>query len=108
MAMSTTRKIVLVISSIVLALVLIVVVGIAIIASAFGGKRPSIEDNSVLTLKVSGSLPDYVPDDPLRRLLHGQTQSLSSLHAQFRTAQVDKRINALLLYMDSCEDGCAQ
>jgi len=44
--MSTTRKIVLIISSIVLALVLIVVVGIAIIASAFGGKRPSIEGNS--------------------------------------------------------------
>src|SRR5947207_9824782 len=108
MAMSTTRKIVLIISSIVLALVLIVVVGIAIIASAFGGKRPSIEDNSVLTLKVSGSLPDYVPDDPLRRLLGGQPQSLSSLLAQFRKAKVDKRITAVLLDIDISEVGWAK
>src|SRR5438067_898940 len=108
MAMSTTRKIVLVISSIVLALVLIVVVGIAIIATAFGGKSPSIEDNSVLTLKVSGSLPDYVPDDPLRRLLSGQPQSLSSLLAQFRKAKVDKRITAVLLDIDISEVGWAK
>src|SRR5213080_374986 len=108
MAMSTTRKIVLVISSIVLALVLIVVVGIAIIATAFGGKRPSIEGNSVLTLKVSGSLPDYVPDDPLRRLLRGQPQSLSSLLAQFRKAKVDKRITAVLLDIDISEVGWAK
>src|SRR5438874_4037285 len=108
MAMSTTRKIVLVISSIVLALVLIVVVGIAIIATAFGGKRPSIEDNSVLTLKVSGSLPDYVPDDPLRRLLRGQPQSLSSLLAQFRKAKVDKRITAMLLDIDISDAGWAK
>src|SRR5438067_532682 len=108
MAMSTTRKIVLIISSIVLALVLIVVVGIAIIATAFGSKRPSIEDNSVLTLKVSGSLPDYVPDDPLRRLLGGQPQSLSSLLAQFRKAKVDKRITAVLLDIDISEVGWAK
>src|SRR5436190_16798812 len=108
MAMSTTRKIVLIISSIVLALVLIVVVGIAIIATAFGSKRPSIEDNSVLTLKVSGSLPDYVPDDPLRRLLGGQPQSLSSLLAQFRKAKVDKRISAVMLDIDMSEAGWAK
>src|ERR1041385_8676858 len=108
MAMSTTRKVVLVISSIVLALVLIVVVGIAIIASAFGSKRPSIEDNSVLTLKVSGTLPDYVPDDPLRKLLGGQPQSLSSLLAQFRKAKVDKRITAVMLDIDMSEAGWAK
>src|ERR1041384_7996717 len=108
MAMSTTRKIVLIISSIVLALVLIVVVGIAIIATALGGKRPSIEDNSVLTLKVSGALPDYVPDDPLRKLLGGQPQSLGSLLAQFRKAKVDKRITAVLLDVDISEVGWAK
>ncbi len=108
MAMSTTRKVVLIISSIVLALVLIVVVGIAIIASAFGGRRPSIEDNSVLTLKVSGALPDYVPDDPLRKFLGGQPQSLSSLLAQFRKAKVDKRITAVLLDIDMSEAGWAK
>ena len=108
MAMSTTRKVLLIVGGIVLALVLVVVIGIAIIASALGGNRPSIEANSVLTLKVSGALPDYVPDDPLRRLFGGQPQSLSSLLAQFRKAKVDKRITAVLLDIDMSEAGWAK
>src|SRR6266571_5332150 len=105
MAMSTGRKVALIISSIVLGLILIVVLGIAIIFSAIGGRRPSIQDNSVLALKVSGSLPDYVPDDPLRRLFGGQPQSLSSLLAQFRKAKVDKRISAVMLDIDMPPNG---
>src|SRR5690242_11692167 len=97
MAMSTTRKVVLTISGIVLALILIAVVGLAIIVSIFRGSPPSIRDNSVLALKMSGPLPDYVPDDPIRRIFGGQPQSFSSLMAQFRKAKVDKRITAIML-----------
>ena len=108
MAMSKTRKVVLIISSIVLGLVMIVVFGIAIVVSAVRGKRPSIQDNSVLALKISGSMPDYVPDDPFRRLFGGQPQSLGSLMAQFRKAKVDKRITAVLLDIDMSEAGWAK
>src|SRR6266567_3827255 len=108
MAMSKTRKVVLIISGIVIALVLVFLLGIAIIVSAIRGNRPSIRDNSVLALKVSGSLPDYVPDDPLRKLFGGQPQSLSSLLAQFRKAKVDKRISAVLLDIDMPEEGWAK
>src|SRR5215470_8403042 len=108
MAMSTNRKIVLIISGIVLALFLIVMVGLAIIVSLVRGTRPSIRDNSVLALNVSGPLPDYVPDDPIRRLLGGQTQSLSSLVTQFRKAKVDKRITAVLLDVDASDIGWAK
>jgi protease-4 len=108
MAMSKTRKVVLIISSIVIGLVLIVVLGIAIIVSAVRGKRPSIRDNSVLALKISGPLPDYVPDDPIRRLFGGQPQSLNSLMAQFRKAKVDKRITAVMLDIDMSEAGWAK
>src|SRR5437899_1248824 len=101
MAMSTTRKVVLIISGVVLALVLVFVVGIAIIVSLVRGNPPSIRDNSVLALKVSGPLPDYVPEDPLRRLFGGQPQSLSSLLTQFRKAKIDKRITAVLLDVDA-------
>src|SRR2546422_3897789 len=107
MAMSTTRKVVLTISGIVLALILIVVIGLAIIVSVFRGNRPSIRDNSVLALKVSGPLPDYVPDDPFRRIFGGQPQSLTSLIAQFRKAKVDKRITAIMLDVDASESGWA-
>ena len=108
MAMSTTRKVVLIISGILLGLVLIVVFGIAILVSALRGDRPSIQDNSVLALKISGSMPDYVPDDPFRRLFGGQPQSLGSLMAQFRKAKVDKRITAVLLDIDMSEAGWAK
>ncbi len=106
--MSKTRKVVLIISGIVIALVLVGVLGIAIIISAFRGNPPSIRDNSVLVLKVAGPLPDYVPDDPFRRLFGGQPLSLNSLLAQLRKAKVDKRITAVLLEIDMPETGWAK
>jgi protease-4 len=106
--MSTTRKVVLTISGIVIALALIAVVAIAILVSMVRGSRPSIRDNSVLALRVSGPLPDYVPDDPFRRLFGGQPQSLSSLLAQFRKAKVDKRITAIILDIDGSDAGWAK
>ena len=108
MAMSKTRKIVLIISAVVLGLVMIVVLGIAIVVSSLRGNRPSIQDNSVLTLRISGGLPDYVPDDPFRRIFGAQPQSLGSLLAQFRKAKVDKRISAVMLDIDMSEAGWAK
>src|SRR6266478_202474 len=106
--MSKTRKVVLIISGIVIALVLVGVLGIAIIVSAFRGNPPSIRDNSVLVLKVAGPLPDYAPDDPFRRLFGGQPLSLNSLLAQLRKAKVDKRISAVMLEIDMPETGWAK
>jgi protease-4 len=106
--MSTTRKVVLIISGIVIALVLVCVVGLAILVSLVRTNPPSIHDNSVLALKVSGPLPDYVPDDPFRRLFGGQPQSLSSLLAQFRKAKVDKRVTAVLLDIEASQTGWAK
>jgi protease-4 len=91
-----------------MALVLVCVVGIALIVSAVRGNPPSIRDNSVLALRVSGSLPDYVADDPFRRLFGGQPQSLSSLLAQFRKGKVDKRITAVMLDIDMSGAGWAK
>src|SRR5256884_792973 len=108
MAMSKTRKTVLIISAVVLGLVMIVVLGIAIVVSALRGNRPSIQDNSVLTLRISGALPDYVPDDPFRRIFGAQPQSLGSLLAQFRKAKVDKRITGVMLDINMSEAGWAK
>jgi protease IV len=108
MAMSTTRKTVLIIGGTLLGLVLIFVVGMAILVSAFRGDRPSIRDNSVLALRVSGSLPDYVPDNALNRLFGNPPQSLGSLMAQFRKAKVDKRISAMVLDIDASDTGWAK
>jgi protease-4 len=106
--MSTTRKVALIIGGIVLFLILVVVLCVALVMSAVRGNRPSIQDNSVLALRISGPLPDYVPDDPVRRIFGTPPQSLGSLMAQFRKAKVDKRITAVLLDIDMSEAGWAK
>ena len=100
MAMSRTRKTVLIITSIVVGLVLVALIGLALLVSAFRGNEPTIADNSVLTLHVAGPLPDYIPYDPLRKLFGGPDQSLSSLILQFKKAKVDKRIKIIILEID--------
>ncbi|MGZ5483088.1 MAG: signal peptide peptidase SppA [Pyrinomonadaceae bacterium] len=108
MALSTTRKVVLAITGIVLGVILIGFVVVAILVSAIRGEQPSIRENSVLTLRVSGPLPDYVPDNPLNRIFATPPQSLSSLLTQFRKAKTDKRIRAIILDIDASETGWAK
>ena len=108
MAMSKTRKTVLIISGILLGVILIGALAVALVVSAFRGKSPSIQDNSVLAVKISGSLPDYVPDDPFRRLLGGQPQDLKTVLTNLRKAKVDRRITAVMLDIDMSEAGWAK
>jgi protease-4 len=100
MAMSRTRKTILIITGIVAVLVLVALIGLALIISAFRRGEPNIRNNSVLALRVGGALPDYLPDDPFRRLFGGPDQSLTGLLMQFKKAKVDKRISAILLDID--------
>ncbi len=100
MAMSRTRKTVLIITGIVVSLVLVVLIGLAVLVAAFQHREPPIADNSVLSLHVAGNLPDYVPDDPFMRIFGGPQQSLSNLVLQFKKAKVDKRIKTILLTVD--------
>jgi protease IV len=97
MAMSGTRKTVLIILGILGAVVLVAALGVAIIWSALRKGEPAIRDNSVLTLRVVGSLPDYTHDDPFKKYFGGPDQSLTGLVMQFKKAKVDKRIKAILL-----------
>jgi protease-4 len=108
MAMSGTRKTVLIIGGILAVLVLVVLIGIAVIVSALRKGEPSIRDNSVLALRVAGSLPDYTPDDPFKRFFGGPDQSLTGLVMQFKKAKVDKRIKAIVLDVDMSGVGWAK
>ena len=100
MAMSGTRKTLLIIGGILAVLILVVVIGIAAIVSVFRRGEPTIRDNSLLTLRVSGSLPDYTADDPFKKYFGGPDQSLTGLVMQFKKAKADKRIKAILLDID--------
>ena len=108
MAMSGTRKTVLIIGGILAVLLLAVLIGVAVIVKAFRKGEPSIRDNSVLALRVAGSLPDYTPDDPFKRFFGGPDQSLTGLVMQFKKAKVDKRIKAIVLDVDMSGVGWAK
>jgi protease IV len=108
MAMSRTRKIVLIITGIAIALGLVVVVCAALLIAMLRGSEPSIKDNSVLALRIGGSLPDYVPEDPMRRLLGGSDNSLTDLLTQIKKAKVDKRIGAIILEIHPSNAGWAK
>jgi hypothetical protein len=72
MAMSGTRKTLLIIGGILAVLLLVAVLGIAVIVSIFRKGEPTIRDNSLLTLRVSGSLPDYTQTIHSRNFLAAQ------------------------------------
>ncbi len=108
MAMSRRRKIVLIVLGLVLALVVAFIIGIILLLSMFRKSEPMVRDNSVLVLKVAGSLPDYVPDDALHRLFGGDDSSLTSLLMQLKKAKVDKRIGAVLLDINMSGAGWAK
>ena len=97
MAMSGTRKTVLIITGILAVLVLVVLIGVALIMSVLRKGPPTIRNNSVLALRVAGSLPDYAPEDPFRRFFGGPDQSLTGLVMQLKKAKVDTRIKAVTL-----------
>jgi protease IV len=96
MAMSGTKKALLIIGGILFAFLLVAIIGIALIAESIG--KPDVKNNSVLVLNISGSLPDYVADDPTAKIFGAnQGQSFSGLLTQLRKAKVDSRIGAVLL-----------
>jgi protease-4 len=84
---------------------LVVIIGLALLVASLRRSEPSIAHNSVLALQVSGSLPDYVTPDPLRKFFGSTDQSLSDLVLQFKKAKVDDRIKVIILNVDMAGAG---
>lgn len=96
MAMSRTGKTILIIGGILCVLFLVAIIGLALLIESAG--RPSVENNSVLVLNISGDLPDYSYEDPTARVFgFRQPQSFTSLITQLRKAKVDSRVSAVML-----------
>ncbi|MBK9527637.1 MAG: hypothetical protein IPO41_04815 [Acidobacteria bacterium] len=96
MAMSKTAKTFLIVGGITLILLFFGFVGLVLIADSMG--KPSVANNSVLVLNISGELPDYVAEEPLAKAFGvKQPQSFTSLLTQLRKAKVDNRIGAVVL-----------
>src|SRR3954462_3062268 len=99
MAISRTSKVLLIIGGILVVLFVVGIIAAALIAERMG--RPTVDNNSVLVLKLSGGLPDYVPEEPVAKLFGiQQQQSFSSILTQLRKAKIDNRISAVMLDID--------
>ncbi|HEX8286565.1 MAG TPA: signal peptide peptidase SppA [Pyrinomonadaceae bacterium] len=98
--MSKTAKVLLIVGGLVFAVFLVAIIGIALLAESLG--KPSVPENSVLVLKISGELPDYEPENQMAKAFGiEQKQSFTSLLTQLRKAKVDSRIGAVLLDIES-------
>ena len=94
--MSKTSKVLLLVAGIIFVVVVVGIIAIAVLAESLG--RPSVPDNSVLVLNVSGDLPDYVPEDQFAKAIGmNQKQSFTGLLTQLRKARIDNRIGGVML-----------
>ncbi len=94
--MSKTLKVLLILGGIAISLVIVAVIGIALLAESIG--RPSVPENSVLVVSLSGSMPDHAPKDPLAKAFGiNQPGSFTELLTNLRKAKVDSRVGAVLL-----------
>ena len=82
--------------SIVVALVLVVLIGLAVRVAALRHREPPIAQNSVLASAWPARCRTTCPTIP-SEILWGTDQSLSNLVLQFKKAKVDNRIKAILL-----------
>ncbi|HVG37983.1 MAG TPA: signal peptide peptidase SppA [Pyrinomonadaceae bacterium] len=107
--MTRSRRIALVIIGVLLMVLLVVGALGTLIYLAFRPREPVVANNSVLVLPIKGSMPDYAPEDPFASRFFGASEvSLTSVLAQLRKAKADKRINAVLLEVDSSGAGWAK
>lgn len=94
--MSKSSKVLLIVGGTILVVLVIGIISIFLLAESMG--RPSVPDNSVLVLHVSGDLPDYIPEDQLAKAFGvSRGQSFTALLTQLRKAKVDDRIQGVML-----------
>ncbi len=94
--MSKNKKVLLGVGAALFILLLVAIIAVALFFGTYN--RTTVAENSVLVLNVSGSLPDYAPDDRVASALGmGSGQSFAGLLTQLRKAKVDNRIGAVLV-----------
>src|SRR5829696_7542786 len=106
--MTRGRRIALIVVGLLMVCVLVGTLVVALVLMSLDSE-PDVPRNSVLVLKVEGSLPDYTNADEFSsRFFGGETNSLSNLLLQLRKAKADKRVGAVLLDVGMLGTGWAK
>jgi protease-4 len=99
MAMSRTAKTLLIVGAVAVVFLVICAIGALIFYSL--RPRSTVTDHSVLVMKVSGEMPDYVAEDSTAELFGvSQPQSLMTFLTSLKYAKSDSRIDGVLLDVD--------
>ena len=109
MPITRTGKVILVVGGILLAIVIVIGLFVGLLFWSVRDTEPVVANNSVLVLKLGGSLPDYAAEDPFAARFFGRDdRSLTSFLTQLKKAKNDKRISAVLLDIDLTSAGWAK
>lgn len=94
----------LIIGGVAFVLFLVAIIGIVLFAESIG--KPSVPENSVLVVKIGGSLPDNGPRDPMAKALGiSQPATFTDMLTNLRKAKIDSRIGGVLLDVDFADIG---
>jgi protease-4 len=92
------------------ALLVLILVMVGWLSSSAEQPEPYIRQNSVLTIKLSGTIPDRAPQNPLAELFPFAAKKRvdkAKLRDNLRKARSDSRISGVLLEMQPLSDGWA-
>jgi protease IV len=90
-------------------LVVMLVVIAALMFTTLHSAEPGIDNDSVLSVDLSGPIPEHVAMDfSLDFLDHGVPPTVLEMHNLFQKAAADKRIRAITLYCHDLEVGWAR
>lgn len=81
----------------VLAVFFLIVLTFIVFISFFIDTEPSVVDNSYLHMRLSGSMPEYVAPDPIEEAFGEFTFDVKRFRENLEKAQVDDRINGVIL-----------
>src|SRR5262245_7010600 len=96
MAMSRTAKTLLILGGILIVFLIVCGIGVALFMSL--RNTPSVPNNSVLVMKLSGDMPDYFAEDPTAELFGvAQPQSMVGFVSSLKNAKTDHRIDGVLI-----------
>lgn len=93
-----------------LAVFILVLILSITIASSGGEPEPYVQDNSVLTIRISGELPSKSIENPFDKLLNpssGPSVSLETLKNNLDKAAADENIKGVLFEIDFVAEGWA-
>jgi protease-4 len=86
----------------------LVVLLIAVGVGVYQVTRESVPDKTILEVDLERGLVEYVPDEPLSKVLQAQQRTVRDVVEALARASQDKRVVALIAQVDAADMGLAQ